>query len=71
MNRRVVLVCGGCNYDDRRKAYQTLDAVHAEEPISRIVTGQAPGADQLAIDWAGARQVEHVEVTRTQKHRRN
>lgn len=54
---RVVLVCGGRNYDDRATVYDTLDLLHALEPITRLVEGGARGtkrrksADQLACEW--------------------
>lgn len=47
-----VLVCGGRDFSDRDSAYRTLDAIHAETPISVIIEGGASGADRLAFQWA-------------------
>jgi hypothetical protein len=50
--RKVVLVCGGRDYADRRTVYNTLDAEHDGQPISLLLAGGANGADALAVDWA-------------------
>ena len=51
---KTILVCGGRNYNDRRKVYETLDA--QEEPF-RIIHGAARGADSLAADYARDRNI--------------
>lgn len=58
---RKVLVCGGRDYGDRRKVYETLDFLHGESPIDRVVTGGAHGADMLATDWAAMRSVGYIK----------
>ena len=45
---RVVLVCGGRNYQDAQRVYQELAAENPE----RVVTGGASGADYFAERWA-------------------
>ena len=47
-----VIVCGGRNYSDRKRVFTTLDALHAETPITVLMHGDARGADALADDWA-------------------
>jgi hypothetical protein len=49
-----VLVCGSRDYNDREDAsylYGFLDGHHAAHPITALIHGGAPGADQLADDW--------------------
>jgi len=55
--KQTVLVCGGRDYDDRRRVYDTLDVAHAANPIVMLITGGANGADALAVDWARKEQV--------------
>lgn len=59
-----VLVCGGRDYDDLATVFATLDAVHAERPISMIIEGGAEGADYLAARWSVVREIpEHRRFT--------
>lgn len=60
--RNVVLVTGGRSYADRAHVFAVLDAIHAERPIAVIVEGAARGADQLASEWAVAREVENKRM---------
>lgn len=53
-----VLVCGGRDYKNRTHLFNVLDAVHQEQPITVLIEGEAPGADQLAALWASSRGVE-------------
>lgn len=53
-----VLVCGGREFRDQLWLNKTLDAIHAETPISLIIEGGARGADTLARTWA---QIRHVD----------
>lgn len=55
-----VLVCGGRDYWDREYVYMKLDEFHARTPITRIIHGNAPGADSLADAWATARGVDRI-----------
>jgi hypothetical protein len=52
-----VLVCGGRDYADRAKVFATLDAIHAETPITMLIQGGARGADKLGFYWACERKV--------------
>lgn len=54
----VLIVCGGRDYNDRAKAFHTLDRIHAKRPIVRIVEGGASGADSIAREWANSHGVE-------------
>ena len=47
-----VLVCGGRDYADRARVYVVLDQLLLEAGKLRLIHGDAPGADQLAADWA-------------------
>lgn len=53
-----VLVCGSRTYSDRAQLYRVLDAAHAANPIELLIAGGAPGADSLAVDWAGMASVK-------------
>lgn len=57
-----VLVCGGRDYRDRRRVFDTLDAVQFVEPITELIHGAARGADTLADEWAKARGVKRTPV---------
>jgi hypothetical protein len=48
----VVLVCGGRDYSDWFKVRHTLYDIAVLRGICRIVHGNAPGADNLAMNWA-------------------
>lgn len=52
-----VLVCGGSRYKDKAALCARLDALHARNPVSLIITGGANGADRLAERWARERSV--------------
>lgn len=51
----IVLVTGGRNYSDIDRVFETLDQVDAKTPITRIVVGDARGADEFAAEWTAAR----------------
>lgn len=53
----MVLVCGGRDFNDKDMVWRELDKLHAERSITRIVHGDAKGADKLASDWARSRGV--------------
>lgn len=59
-----VIVCGGRDFVDRDAIYRALDKAHAKRTIGLLMTGDAPGAEVLAQDWARARHIVH-EVYRT------
>lgn len=49
-----VLVCGGRNYNDRKRVFSTLDRIG----ITHLIQGGARGADALAKDWAKLRGIK-------------
>ena len=55
-----VLVCGGRNYADADTMARTLDALHAQTPITVLIYGMARGADDLAKMWATARGIKRL-----------
>lgn len=58
----IVLVCGGRDYLDEARVSEVLDALHCVSPISILVQGGAPGADELARLWANDEGVRCVTV---------
>lgn len=56
----VVLVCGGRDFFDEPLVSEILDAEHIDRPISKLVHGDARGADTLAKKWALARSVSQT-----------
>jgi len=55
--QRLVLVCGGRDYFDRRVVFRTLAKLHADTPFLALCHGGAPGADRLAGDWAQSKGI--------------
>lgn len=51
----IVLVCGGRDYYRRDVIFSTLDALHADTPITKLIEGGAAGVDNLAYSWAKER----------------
>lgn len=54
----VVLVCGGCDYTNKRHVFKVLDALHEKHTITRIIEGnQRTYDDERRIvggaDWFG------------------
>lgn len=47
-----ILVCGGRTFQDWDKLNETLNTLHAIQPITCIIEGGARGADRLARLWA-------------------
>lgn len=52
-----VIVCGGRDYKDKAKVYNTLEAIHAVTPIRKLVQGGATGADTFAEQWAAQKGI--------------
>ena len=48
-----LLVCGGRDYSGRDEIFAVLDGM----PVSVVISGLAPGADTLAIQWAHSRKI--------------
>ncbi len=57
---RVVLVCGGRDYNDQEALFAALDARLSPDDI--VVQGGAEGADRLARHWCSARGVHYATV---------
>ena len=55
-----VLVCGGRDFSDRMMLNEHLDTMHAAQPFTVIIHGDARGADTLAKEWALSRGVKHL-----------
>lgn len=52
-----VLVTGGRDYPGKQRMFAVLDELHRTRGITKIVHGQARGADRLAMQWARSRGV--------------
>lgn len=52
-----LLVCGGRHFADRAFVFSVLDRVDARRQVMLLIHGAAPGADQLADEWAASRGV--------------
>lgn len=52
-----LLVCGGRTFRDQAYLDATLDALHAQTPVTLLIEGGALGADTLAHAWARKRGV--------------
>ena len=60
-----ILVCGGRDYADIEKVYETLSGLHTgptDDCVSVVIQGGAHGADALARSWARDNAVHHAEV---------
>jgi hypothetical protein len=57
-----VIVCGGRNYQNRERVFETLDSIHAENPITRLIQGGAKGADDLAFRWGMQAKTKGMEI---------
>lgn len=54
-----VLVCGGRDYDDATMVCGILDGINRSTPISILIQGGASGADMIAREWCGTREVPY------------
>lgn len=54
-----MLVCGGRGYEKRERLFEILDKLLEEHGELELISGAAPGADSLAIQWAKARNVPY------------
>ncbi len=55
-----VLVCGGRKFNDWTMLTEHLDVMHAANPFTVVIHGDAQGADTLAKEWAISRGVKHL-----------
>lgn len=53
-------ICGGRDYTNRIRVYDTLDYAYRRKPFT-LISGGATGADMLGIQWAKERGT-HCEV---------
>ncbi len=53
-----VLVCGGREFDDARLMMSVLDRLHAQNPFTVLIHGDARGADRMAGRWAKGHRVD-------------
>ena len=52
-DQRVVLVCGGRNFEDKEFVFDKLDMLDGKlDGIDVVINGGAKGADTLAARWA-------------------
>lgn len=58
----IVLVCGDRNWSRLAYLVNRLDVIHADTPITRVVEGDARGADRMAGIWAGKRGIDTLVV---------
>lgn len=58
--RRIkVLVCGGRNYDDKQKVFETLDKLNDKYTVNLVIEGGAKGADSLARMYANEKWIQN------------
>lgn len=62
---RVIIVCGGRDYTDRKKLYTCMGEFHKVHRLELVFTGGAQGADTLAAEWCLA---NHVDVRTMNAH---
>jgi hypothetical protein len=53
-----VLVFGGRDYWKKGKVFRTLDDVHRETPVTKLIEGGATGADRCGRYWAQSKGVQ-------------
>jgi hypothetical protein len=51
-----VLVCGGRNYLNRAKVFETLDYLDTTRHFTLVIHGNARGADSLGAQWGYERR---------------
>lgn len=52
-----VIICGGRDYTDLIEATRILDVIHAQRPITEVISGGARGADRLGELWAQKKSI--------------
>lgn len=55
-----IIVCGGKRFSDLKLLDRVLDAVHRKKHIRTLVTGEFPGAEQMAYYWAIRARIETI-----------
>lgn len=56
-----LLVCGGRDFSDKRRAYAVLDRLHREHGIDVVIEGDARGADRIAGYWARRNRIDNLK----------
>lgn len=56
-----LLVCGGRDYYNKARVFETLDRIHKVKGIDSIVEGGQTGADSISAEWAFANGVDLAE----------
>ena len=56
-DRMILGITGGRKYNDRATAFALLDRIHAWWPVTRLVHGNASGADTIGKDWTASRGI--------------
>ncbi len=54
-----VIVCGGRDYADKGKVWDTLSAAWIGDDLDSLAHGGASGADSLAGEWAQSMQIDY------------
>lgn len=55
-----LVVTGGRDYTDTARIWAALDDLHARQPISVLIEGEAPGLDARARVWAKRKGIDVV-----------
>lgn len=58
----IVLVCGGRDYSDNEKVFNTLFKIHFDRKIDLVIQGGATGADNFAKQWANHIGIHNAEI---------
>ena len=53
----IILVAGGRKYFNKNAVFEALDRLHAARTVTKVVHGNASGADTLGGGWAGLRGI--------------
>jgi YspA, cpYpsA-related SLOG family len=70
--KRKVLVCGGRDYTNICKVYDTLNSLSVYGQIVEVIEGGATGADAWAGNWAEQKKIKHtVFLADWEKHGKN
>lgn len=52
MSPFVIAVCGDKKFKDRKLLERALNEVHRRQAITRLITGNLAGAEEMAYWWA-------------------
>lgn len=57
-----IIVCGGREYKDKYGLSVVLTDLNEQHGLSCVITGAAPGADTLALEWARANEITFIGI---------